>query len=183
MKAFKTIRVVRHTAILASMGLIAAAAAAGAESQNMLGGTAKMADADGNSVGVVTFNEPIDGQGVIVEANLVNLPAGTHAIHVHETGTCDAPDFKSAGGHFNPDDKKHGIMNPDGMHAGDLPNLFVPESGEIHQEMFATNLTLDDALFDDDGAAVVIHAGADDYKTDPAGDAGGRIACGVIEKN
>jgi Cu-Zn family superoxide dismutase len=183
MKAIGTIRFLRNSAILASLGVIAAAVSAGAESHAMLGATAKMADADGNDVGVVTFNAPIDGQGVVVEATLVNLPAGTHAIHVHETGKCDAPDFKSAGGHLNPDGKKHGILNPEGMHAGDLPNLFVPESGEIHQEMFATKLTLDDAMFDDDGAAVIIHAGADDYKTDPAGDAGGRIACGVIEKN
>lgn len=182
MKVLGTTRLLRNTALVATLGFFAAAGAAGADS-HILGGTAKMADADGNSVGVVTFNEPIDAPGVVVEATLVNLPAGTHAIHVHETGKCDAPDFESAGGHFNPDDKKHGILSPEGMHAGDLPNLFVPESGEIHQEMFATNLTLDETLFDDDGAAVIIHANADDYETDPAGDAGSRIACGVIEKN
>jgi Cu-Zn family superoxide dismutase len=164
------------TAIVGSLGFVASAVA----NDEIHDAIAKMTDAMGNSVGSVILSEPIRGQGVIVNAALINLSPGAHAFHIHETGTCDAPDFTTAGGHFNPTAKKHGIKAAKGMHAGDLPNIYVPTSGEVHDETFALDLGLDDGLFDQDGAAVVIHANADDYATDPAGDAGPRIACGVI---
>jgi superoxide dismutase, Cu-Zn family len=141
---------------------------------------ATMMSPEGGDLGTVTLYQPIHGVGVVVDARLINMPAGAHAFHIHETGRCDAPDFKSAGGHANPTAKKHGIASPDGMHAGDLPNIHVPENGTLRVEMFAPLIRLDSSLYDADGSSIVIHAGADDYMTDPAGDAGARIACGVI---
>jgi Cu-Zn family superoxide dismutase len=141
---------------------------------------ATMISPEGDDLGTVTLYEPNNGVGVVVDARLINMPAGAHAFHIHETGRCDAPDFKSAGGHANPSGKKHGIASAEGMHAGDLPNIHVPENGSLRVEMFATLIRLDSSLYDADGAAIVIHAGPDDYSTDPAGDAGARIACGVI---
>lgn len=143
--------------------------------------TAAMTDAQGNSVGTVALEQ--GAQGTVVHARLTGLAPGTHALHAHETGKCDAPDFTSAGGHYNPTDQAHGFFDEDGYHAGDLPNIHVPESGTLEVEFFSEQLKLDDDLFDDDGSALVIHTGADDYRTDPAGDAGDRVACGVIERN
>ena len=138
-----------------------------------------MMNANGESVGAVTLSQT--PQGTLLHATLENLPAGAHAFHVHAVGVCEPP-FKSAGGHFNPAGKKHGISNPEGMHAGDMPNIHVPDSGALEIEVLNTQLRLDDALFDEDGASIVIHEGPDDYVTDPAGAAGPRIACGVIGK-
>ena len=109
---------------------------------------------------------------------------GVHAFHIHAVGKCEPPDFKSAGPHFNPDQTRHGIMSPEGPHAGDLPNIHVPADGKLEVEFLNPVVTLsqESALLDEDGSAIVIHAGADDYKTDPAGNAGDRIACGVIAK-
>lgn len=143
--------------------------------------TAAMTNSDGNSVGTVALEQ--GAQGTLLHARLTNLPPGTLAIHVHETGTCEAPDFTSAGGHYNPTDQAHGFLAEDGYHAGDLPNIHIPESGTLEVEHFSERLKLDDDLFDEDGAAIVIHADADDYRTNPAGDAGARIACGVVERN
>ena len=140
---------------------------------------AAMANTKGESVGEVVLSQT--PQGALLHARLTGLPPGAHAFHVHTVGKCEPP-FKSAGGHFNPDGAKHGILAEDGMHAGDMPNIHVPESGALEIEVLNALLMLDARLFDDDGAAIVIHAGPDDYKTDPAGAAGPRIACGVIEK-
>ena len=144
------------------------------------GATASLNDASGNEVGKATLtNTP---SGVLIRLDLTKLPAGEHAFHIHATGKCEPPDFKSAGPHFNPDTTKHGFENPEGPHAGDMPNLFVPGDGKLSLEVLnpGASLSGEAALLDADGAALVIHAGADDYQTDPAGNAGDRIACGVI---
>jgi len=134
---------------------------------------------DGKLVGKVHLHQTPNG--VLLRARLSDFPPGAHAFHVHAVGSCEAP-FKSAGGHFNPDGSAHGILAAAGPHAGDLPNVHVGESGKLEVEILNERLKLDAALFDDDGAAIVIHAGGDDYVTDPAGAAGARIACGVIER-
>jgi Cu-Zn family superoxide dismutase len=139
---------------------------------------ASLKDATGQTVGDVTLEETPNG--LIVRGELSNLPAGEHAIHIHETGKCDAPDFKTAGAHLNPGKKQHGIHSPKGKHAGDLPNLFVAQDGKVRFEFFADGGLKLKGVQDKDGAAVVVHAQADDYKTDPSGEAGGRIACGVV---
>ena len=141
---------------------------------------ADLADAQGNKVGKVTLEET--AHGVILTGEVNNLPAGEHAIHFHQVGKCEAP-FKTAGDHFNPTGKEHGIKAAKGSHAGDLPNLVVPEGGKLKFEVFSHEVTLKKgktSLFDKDGTAVVIHAKADDYQSAPSGNAGDRIACGVV---
>jgi Cu-Zn family superoxide dismutase len=143
--------------------------------------TASLRDAKGAEVGQAEFRQTPNG--VIVRVQLRGVPEGTHSMHVHETGRCDAPDFKSAGGHFAPEGHEHGFLDQGGPHAGDLPNVHVGRTGELTIEAFAPNLTLDAgarALTDRDGSALVLHADPDDYHADPAGDAGNRIVCGVI---
>lgn len=140
--------------------------------------SAAMADTEGNEVGTVELTQM--QHGVLLTAKLTGLPEGTLAFHVHETGLCEPP-FTSAGGHYNPDSAKHGFGAEDGPHSGDMPNIYVPASGDVTFEVLNANLELDDSLLDADGAAIVIHAGPDDYQSDPAGNAGDRIACGVIK--
>jgi superoxide dismutase, Cu-Zn family len=142
---------------------------------------AVLINADGEEIGSVAL-EQLE-RGVRIFAQAEGIPAGTHAFHVHQTGRCDPPDFQSAGGHFNPVEEQHGWNNPQGFHAGDLPNVHVAEDGRLAIEYFTDAVTLgagETSIFDDDGAAIVLHAGPDDYVTDPAGDAGARIACGII---
>ena len=148
----------------------------GAQSAN-----AVLVDPDGNEIGNVAL-EQLE-QGVRIFAQAEGLPPGVHAFHIHETGQCEGPDFKSAGGHYNPTGVQHGWNNPEGHHAGDLPNVHVQEDGVLAVEYFTDAVTLgegDTSVYDDDGSAIVMHEGPDDYQTDPAGDAGARIACGVI---
>jgi len=142
--------------------------------------SAVLRDASGKEVGAATFT--VTPSGVLISLDLTAVPPGEHGFHVHTTGKCEPPDFKSAGPHFNPDQTKHGFMTPEGPHAGDLPNLHVPADGKLQVEVLEPNVTLsgEAPLLDADGSALVIHAGADDYKTDPAGNSGDRVACGVI---
>ena len=164
------------TLAFAGLAVITLAPVAGAQAK------ADLKDATGKAVGSVTLTETT--HGALLHATLMGLPAGTHAFHIHTTGTCEAP-FTSAGGHFNPATKQHGIANPAGMHAGDLPNFEVGADGKATFDAFATGVTFGtgpDGLFKAGGTAIVVHAAADDYKGDPAGNAGARIACGVVVK-
>ncbi len=167
---------------IAIAAIAAATIAMPAVAADMKTATAEMKSLDGKDLGWVKLEQT--PAGVLLTAKLKDMPAGLHAFHIHQTGSCEAP-FKSAGGHFNPKGLKHGIYTEGGKHAGDMPNIHVPENGELMVEVLNPDVTLTkgplDSLMDTDGAAVVIHAGGDDYKTDPAGAAGDRIACGVIK--
>ena len=136
-------------------------------------------DASGLDLGTLTVRG--EGEGIAIFGTLRGLPPGTHGFHLHDVGRCEAP-FESAGNHWNPTNRQHGRENPGGPHFGDLPNLTVPEDSTVVLQVMTAGGTLRDAngLLDQNGAAVVIHAGPDDDRTDPAGNSGGRIACGVI---
>ena len=142
------------------------------------GGNLKLAD--GNEAGAVELSG--SGDNVTVTVALDNIPQGTHAVHLHTTGSCEAPDFKSAGGHLNPGMKEHGTQNPKGSHLGDLPNVVVGADGKGTTKVTLPGMRADvlSEIFDKDGTAVVVHEGEDDNVSDPAGNAGSRIACGVI---
>lgn len=142
--------------------------------------TVRLQASDGTDHGAVRLEDTPNG--LLVQLDLQELPEGTHAFHFHTTGDCEG-DFTSAGGHFNPDEKQHGLRNEEGMHAGDLPNIHADSNGSVRVEFFAPELRLaggSNPLLDDDGTAIIIHAGADDYSSDPTGGAGARIACGVL---
>ena len=145
----------------------------------------ELKDAQGKSVGSATIWEGNAGGGVGIELNLHDLPPGEHALHFHQNAKCEPPDFKSAGPHFNPDGKKHGLENPEGHHAGDMKNFTVDANGKAKVRTADKDVNLGDdshSLFSNGGTALVIHAKADDMKTDPAGNAGDRIACGLVTK-
>jgi superoxide dismutase, Cu-Zn family len=144
---------------------------------------ADIVGAQDQKIGTATFSQT--DSGVEIKLDVSQLPPGTHGIHVHSVGKCEGPDFKSAGGHLNPEGKKHGTDNPEGPHAGDMPNIEVGSDGQAHMTIIAKGVTLGsgpNSLFHDGGTALVIHEKADDYKTDPTGNSGNRIACGVIQK-
>lgn len=141
-------------------------------------------DAQGKQVGTASLSQTQNG--VLIRIEVRGLPEGVHAFHVHETGKCEPQDqFKSAGGHFAPRGEKHGYETAGGPHAGDMPNQHVSQGGMLKAEVLNPGVTLgtgQGSLFDQDGSALVIHAKADDYKSQPAGDAGDRIACAIIQK-
>jgi len=169
--------------IRTTIALAAALAAGSALAQDEMGASASLKGADGAEHGTITFTET--PAGVLITAELTGLPPGVHGFHLHETGQCEPP-FDSAGGHYNPANAEHGFKTTGGPHAGDMPNIHVPESGSLTIEVLNANVTLEEGapetLFDDDGTALLIHDHADDYASQPSGDAGDRIACGVVEK-
>ena len=145
--------------------------------------SASLFDTSGTRVGLATFSE-VDSEGQM-GISVSGLSPGQHGIHIHETGACTAPDFESAGGHFNPASKKHGLLNPEGPHAGDMPNLIVEADGSA-DTAFTVSASLvaqgEESIIGAQERALVIHADPDDQKTDPSGDSGSRVVCGVIER-
>jgi Cu-Zn family superoxide dismutase len=142
---------------------------------------AELRNAQGEVVGRATLTP--EAQGVRIALEVEKLPPGPHGFHIHAVGKCDPPDFMSAGGHFNPEGRKHGLKNPEGPHVGDLPNVVVGVDGTARARTVAPRVTLGagpNSLFQPAGTALVIHAGPDDDVTDPAGNSGDRIGCGVI---
>jgi Cu-Zn family superoxide dismutase len=141
---------------------------------------AELKNAQGQTVGTADIVE--GAGGLLITLRLREIDAGIHALHLHQTGKCDAPAFESAGGHFNPSNTMHGVLAAKEPHAGDLPNIHVPAAKHVDVDLIARGLKLRGAngLLDADGASLVVHASPDDYQSDPAGNAGDRIACGVI---
>jgi superoxide dismutase, Cu-Zn family len=157
-----------------------------AETAQQIAATAEIKDASGQVAGSATFRPTLAGEvRVQVKLRGFNAAVGDHGIHIHAVGRCEAPGFTTAGGHFNPATHQHGFLNPLGYHAGDLPNLTLNDDGNATFNYNTYTVSLErgvaNSLFDADGSAVVIHAGPDDLRTDPAGNSGARIACGVIE--
>jgi superoxide dismutase, Cu-Zn family len=169
--------------VAGTLALAALFAAPALAQDEMAKAKAVMKGVDGAELGTVTFTET--PAGVLILAELTGLPPGVHGFHLHETGSCE-PDFGAAGGHFNPSGAEHGFFTVGGPHAGDMPNIHVPDSGALTIEILMPSVTLKEGapatLFDDDGTSLVIHAGADDYKSPPSGKSGDRIACGVVER-
>jgi Cu-Zn family superoxide dismutase len=144
---------------------------------------AELKNAEGKSIGTADLRQT--EKGMVIALRLTGLPPGLHAVHIHSVGKCEAPAFASAGAHFNPLNMKHGLKNADGPHAGDLPDLYINKDGVGRYEVLAESVTLRAgklSVFEPDGKAIVIHANSDDNTTDPSGNSGDRIACGVITK-
>ena len=145
--------------------------------------TAELRNVNGQPVGTAVLSQVGDVVRIVLEAQ--GLPPGTKGVHIHEVGSCEGPTFTSAGGHFNPVGKQHGLLNPQGPHAGDLANIVIGPDGKGRLETSASLVTLGsgtNSILDANGSALVIHAAPDDFRTDPTGNSGARIACGVISK-
>jgi Cu-Zn family superoxide dismutase len=177
----------RHTILPALAGaaalLLSSSPRAAVSQTAKLTALAELKDVQGKKVGDVRLTQT--PSGVLLQVTLAGAPSGERAFHIHEVGRCDPPRFESAGAHFSPDGKGHGYHEAKGPHAGDLPNIHVPEDGRLTFEVLARNVTLEGgsaSLLEGDGSALVIHAKPDDYRTEPSGNAGDRIACGVVER-
>jgi Cu-Zn family superoxide dismutase len=166
-----------------TLGVLCASAVALAQTSQQRA-VATFLDPQGKEIGQATLTQMANG--VLIEIDVSSIANGEHGFHIHETGVCDdAGGFKSAGGHFAPGQHQHGFMAEHGPHAGDMPNQFSAADGTLRAHVLNPNVTLTDgpaSVFDADGSALVIHADPDDYSTQPAGNAGDRIACAVIEK-
>lgn len=169
-----------------ALAILALAVLAGCSSYgkgNAMTARADILNGQNEKIGTATLTQ--EAEGVRIHVEVSKLAPGTHAMHIHTVGECHGPDFKSAGAHFNPFGKKHGIENPEGPHAGDLPNFEAGADGTAKVDVLAKLVTLRDgknSLFQPGGTCLVVHEKADDNKTDPAGNAGARLACGVITK-
>jgi len=168
----------------AAVGLALAATACGdGQSQDQNQASATVTDREGRPIAEVQITETPNG--IHLTAEFEAAPPGAHAFHIHETGQC-AGDFGTAGGHFNPTGAAHGFYGSAGPHLGDMPNLHIPESGNLTVEAFVPEVAIapdsETTLFDDDGSALVLHEGTDDYESQPSGAAGERIGCGAIER-
>jgi Cu-Zn family superoxide dismutase len=170
----------RHLALRAAVLATVFVLAPAAEAQDKA--KAELKNDKGESVGSVELTQT--PHGVLLQVDLSGIAPGEHAFHVHGVGKCEPP-FKSAGDHFDPEGKKHGLLAAEGAHAGDMPNLHVPDSGKLTVEILNAAVALakgpKNSLFQEGGTALIVHAGVDDYQTDPAGNAGDRIACGVVQ--
>ncbi|MBA4161602.1 MAG: superoxide dismutase family protein [Novosphingobium sp.] len=167
--------------LIAAAALVSACASLGDIPDRRLA-SAALGHANGSPAGTVIITAA--GDKVTIAIAVVGLPQGPHGMHLHKVGKCEAPGFTSAGPHLNPNSAQHGIANPAGSHLGDLPNITAnsPGAGAVSAALPGTRAELEAALFDADGTAVVVHADPDDYRTDPSGNSGARIACGVLKR-
>jgi Cu-Zn family superoxide dismutase len=173
----------KKLSLMCALLALALGTAIGSAKTPKLAAQAQLQDGLGKAAGTAKLKQT--STGVKISLQVFGLPVGTHAFHIHNSGVCDAPDFKTAGGHFNPESKKHGLKNPEGPHAGDMPNITVGANGKGKATVLNTRVTLAEganSVFHEGGTALVVHEKADDEMTDPAGNAGARIACGLIEK-